>query len=330
MLENLKKRILKGDQLTPDKCKAIDEFVTTNGGLIFHETFYNKAVSKYWKTELEYILLESGNGEISAVLVCHKVSERFRATAHAGFSNAETPYGGWVVKKESNIENLYESTEKGLTLASLLWENPFSQVNYDGFVKVKENETGGINLLNEEEEIWTKVLNGNRRNMIRRAQKEGIIVRIIGMDEFHKFDELNTKLRVRFNLSVTPDGFHESLMEHYGPKNQAAVLLAEREGELLYGIFVLGNKNVMHYWHGAPAEDVKNLGQGELLQWEAIRFAREIGSSIYDLCVIEEERLPSIAKFKLGFTENRIPYGTYVAKTFGFKIIAKLSNYIPG
>ena len=80
----------------------------------------------------------------------------------------------------------------------------------------------------------------------------------------------------------------------------------------------------MHYWQGASRAVAPRLGQNELLQWEAIKWAKRIGCEYYDLCVIEQKRLPNIAKFKLGFSKNIIPFYLLNIKPLGFKILSRL------
>ena len=83
----------------------------------------------------------------------------------------------------------------------------------------------------------------------------------------------------------------------------------------------------MHYWQGTSKNDVKNYGQGELLQWEAIKWAKQNGSKYYDLCVIQKEKLPDIARFKMGFVESIKPFYLVNYKPFAFKVINRISKW---
>ena len=82
----------------------------------------------------------------------------------------------------------------------------------------------------------------------------------------------------------------------------------------------------MHYWKGASKEGVKNEGQGDLLQWETIKYAKENGARYYDLCVIDFENLPQIAKFKMGFAKKITPFYTNSYSSALYKIVNRIQN----
>ena len=92
------------------------------------------------------------------------------------------------------------------------------------------------------------------------------------------------------------------------------------------GVFVIGNNNYMHYYKGATIYNVKNLGQGELLQWETIRELKKMDVKYYDLCNLNKKKLPSIYSFKTGICNNLVPYEIKTKKGLGFQIINKLNN----
>ena len=83
---------------------------------------------------------------------------------------------------------------------------------------------------------------------------------------------------------------------------------------------------MMHNWKIANKQDSKNYGQGELVQWESIKLSKEMGSKYYDLCVVEPERLPTIAKFKLGFSKQVVPFYIVSKRSLFFKIINRAQN----
>ena len=80
----------------------------------------------------------------------------------------------------------------------------------------------------------------------------------------------------------------------------------------------------MHYYKGASLFETKNVGQGELLQWEAIKWAKNRGVKYYDLCVLDSDRLPHIAKFKMGFSMQLLSFEVFTKRSLSFRILNRI------
>ncbi|HEY3993838.1 MAG TPA: peptidoglycan bridge formation glycyltransferase FemA/FemB family protein, partial [Ktedonobacteraceae bacterium] len=90
------------------------------------------------------------------------------------------------------------------------------------------------------------------------------------------------------------------------PRQQARLFLAWSEEELLAGIFVsvLGHEAI--YLYGASSNARRNLMPNYLLQWEAIRWARQAGARSYDFWGIPasdeaDEAMAGVYRFKSGW-----------------------------
>ena len=84
------------------------------------------------------------------------------------------------------------------------------------------------------------------------------------------------------------------------------MLLAEYEGRLLAGIFVGLFANQGIYLYGASSNESRNLMPNYLLQWEAIRWAKQQGATHYDFWGIpetddEQEAMAGVYRFKSGW-----------------------------
>jgi lipid II:glycine glycyltransferase (peptidoglycan interpeptide bridge formation enzyme) len=104
------------------------------------------------------------------------------------------------------------------------------------------------------------------------------------------------------------------------------VMIAEKDGEPLAGVVLLRNRYFCHYWLGAGKKSAENLGQGEILQWEAIKWAKQMGCQYYDMCVVESERLPNIARFKMGFSRTTVPFYCITRKRLGYRLGLRIQN----
>lgn len=86
----------------------------------------------------------------------------------------------------------------------------------------------------------------------------------------------------------------------------ARLLLAEYEDQLLAGIFVTVFAHEGIYMYGASSNERRNLMPNYLLQWEALRWAKEQGARSYDLWGIpdtdnENEAMAGVYRFKSGW-----------------------------
>jgi len=92
----------------------------------------------------------------------------------------------------------------------------------------------------------------------------------------------------------------------FAPRDQAQLLLAERDGQLLAGIFVGCAARQAIYLYGASANEGRQLMPNYLLQWEAIRWAKRQGALVYDFWGIPEtddpgEAMAGVYRFKSGW-----------------------------
>jgi peptidoglycan pentaglycine glycine transferase (the first glycine) len=98
---------------------------------------------------------------------------------------------------------------------------------------------------------------------------------------------------------------------------QARLLLAEHDGQLLAGIFVAYFGDEAIYLYGASSNEKRNLMPNYLLQWEAIRWAKRSGAQHYDFWGIpatdnEDEAMAGVYRFKRGWGGQIITFlGAY-------------------
>ena len=212
----------------------------------------------------------------------------------------------------------------------------FESIKYAGFPYVndeihKKNDslsigkTNMVDLSMDEDEIFSSVIHSKRRNMIRKAIKSGISTKsFYTEDGFKDFWPILEELHKKLGYSNYTYDYYNEILKNYGTKKQAFLLIAYKYEQPISGVFIIGNKNYMHYYKGAGLFDVKNEGQGELLQWEAIKLSKFLGSKYYDLCNLDKDKLPAIYRFKTGISKNIIPYHKYSKNSLGYKIINRI------
>jgi lipid II:glycine glycyltransferase (peptidoglycan interpeptide bridge formation enzyme) len=126
-------------------------------------------------------------------------------------------------------------------------------------------------------------------------------------------------------MKIKPLEFYLRLFHEYSLIDKIKVFLAKKKEEVLAGLILLRNRFICHYWFSAIKKNYENLGQGDLLQWEAIKWSKAMGSRYYDLCVVEPERLPDIAHFKLGFSKNLVPFYLITKKSLLYRACSKFN-----
>ncbi len=314
--------------LTEEKQKSINEFIEKNCGLVFHEPDFNKIVSEFSGSQFNYLLAYDSYGEMIGICPVHTLKRGFLKFSYSNPTSFEVPYGGWVFNKNRTnikelIKNMKLSPNESLTYCSNIQIHGDDYKNISNYHSIPR-QTAVIDLSLREQTIWNDVIHSKRRNMIRKALKSGLKIKIFGPEGFDIYYKLMVDTHQRIGFKSMPKDYYFRIFDLYFKKKKAAIFIAEKSGQAIAGLVLIGNRNVMHYWQGASKGEVPNLGQGELLQWETIRWAKNNECCYYDLCIVEPKRLPNIAKFKLGFSRELIKTIEFVIKPVVFRMFNKL------
>jgi peptidoglycan pentaglycine glycine transferase (the first glycine) len=89
-------------------------------------------------------------------------------------------------------------------------------------------------------------------------------------------------------FGVHSAAYYRRAFELFAP-DHAALLLASYEGQDLAGLMVFALGETAWYFYGASSNAERERMPTYALQWEAIRWARERGCTIYDLWGIPDE-----------------------------------------
>lgn len=203
-----------------------------------------------------------------------------------------------------------------------------------------------IDLSLPEEQILNQMKPKGRYN-IRVSQKHGIKIRAASPSDknFKKdldaFYEILTVTADRDKFSVHPKFYYENMLKILGPQNLAQLFLAEytatesapssspphQSAKIIAGIIVTFFNQTATYYFGASDYEHRNLMAPYLLQWEAIREARQRGCKFYDFlgiapldkfgAPIKGHKYSKITDFKLKFGGRIVSYTP--AKEFIFK-----------
>jgi len=143
-----------------------------------------------------------------------------------------------------------------------------------------------ISIDDSEETILSRMKPKCRYN-IRLAAKKGVTVR--AWDDILAFHEMMTVTGGRDNFGVHSLEYYRRAYELFHPKGACELLVAEYEGKPLASLMVFFNGKRAWYVYGASNDHERNRMPTYLLQWQAIRWAKERGCEEYDLWGVPDE-----------------------------------------
>jgi len=188
-------------------------------------------------------------------------------------------------------------------------EFPISNIQYpiSKTIDIQPSQTLILDVSGSEAEILARMSQKTRYN-IRLAGKKGVKVRQGSAADFEDFWRLLDKTRERDKFRLHPKNYYRRMLEVSNMK----LLIAEYRKKIIAGIIVSYFGDLGVYVHGASANEHRNVMAPYLLQWEAIKIARERGCGFYDFNGIDEAKWPGVTRFKRGFGGEEIKYpGTF-------------------
>ncbi len=238
-----------------------------------------------------------------------------------GFKRASqpalTPYSGIIFRKQDlkyvkrisrekdvlcsfakRLKNEYHSctfrfAPGAIDLQPFIWEGYYIVVSY----------TYMINLNNSLADIWSS-MEDTRRNDIRKAEKDGIMIDI--SDNFEQAFCLVEKTYTRQKRKAT---FKSSAFNYYDvlkKKNQCKCFFAKDiNHEPIAVVFIIWDNKRCYYLLGGYDSDKSHHGASALAMWEAMKFAKiELGVSEFDF---EGSMVRPIERFFRKFGGEQIP-----------------------
>jgi lipid II:glycine glycyltransferase (peptidoglycan interpeptide bridge formation enzyme) len=145
------------------------------------------------------------------------------------------------------------------------------------------------------------------RYNIRLAERKGVCVRAVEtVRDVHNWYRLLQTTSLRDGFGIHTLNYYLRAWQIFVPRNQARLFLAEYNGQLLAGIFVGLMAKQAVYLYGASSNEQRQLMPNYLLQWEAIRWAKQEGATSYDFWGIPEtdsqdEAMAGVYRFKSGW-----------------------------
>jgi lipid II:glycine glycyltransferase (peptidoglycan interpeptide bridge formation enzyme) len=176
------------------------------------------------------------------------------------------------------------------------WKYSTSQIQF--------RNTVFIDLRKSEEEILKRMKQKTRYN-IHLAEKKDVKVRIANSNELLHLYKIYAETSIRDNFVIRPQSYYLSVWKSFIEAGLAFPLIAEVEEKIVAGLFlfILGTK--AWYLYGMSSQDHREKMPNYLLQWEAIKIAKNKGCTNYDLWGApnrfdDEDSMQGVYRFKEG------------------------------
>jgi lipid II:glycine glycyltransferase (peptidoglycan interpeptide bridge formation enzyme) len=172
-----------------------------------------------------------------------------------------------------------------------------------------------VDLNSTDDQILARMKQKTRYN-IRLALRKGVVIqKTRDIDTFYKLMQVTSE---RDAFGVHSKDYYQRALEYFEPRGQCALLCAEFDGYPLAALMVFARGKRAWYFYGASSNENRHLMPTYLLQWEAMKWAKEMGCDEYDLWGVPDESaeilesqflersddLWSVYRFKRGFGGN--------------------------
>jgi hypothetical protein len=311
--------------------EAICSFLNSHFSTVFHEPAFNRIFSEVFGTEFSYYVAYDSEENMIGLCPVHSIRKGALRLLYSGLAQYDVPYGGWIYDGQAvHLGELLESMKFSFNEALAYWSIPQLQTgDYTSIVGKREFQTGIIDLAPPLEEILRNNIERQRRQDIRRAARKGVVVEELGGGTVSVFLEQCRHLKEFIGAAPFPDSFFAKLFDQYHDSGRIIALATKLNEQYLGSGVLIGNRHMTHLWiAGKPKDPSPNAPRQELLLWESIKWAKQAGSRYYDLCVVESERLPSIAQFKLSFSKNLVPFFHFTNRNLGYRIISRMQKWL--
>ena len=215
----------------------------------------------------------------------------------------------------SNLKELARQEKASFIRISPFWrETPenLGILKKLGFIKAPIHmlaETIWLLDLNKTEEELLMGMEKKHRNLVKRAEKEGVEIKKSNASEaVERFIDLHWQTMDRHNFTPYPKDYFREQVKQFAEDDQVLILEAYHQGALLATAIIMYYGRHGAYHHGASSShpEHRKIPASYLLQWEAIKEAKKRGRTVYNFWGIAPGKNPKhpfygITHFKSGF-----------------------------
>jgi len=169
-----------------------------------------------------------------------------------------------------------------------------------------------IDLRPEEATLLANMKQKTRYN-IRLAGRKGVVVRMGGEADIDTLYRIYAETSVRDGFVIREKAYYQSLWSTFIRSGMAQPLIAEVGGDIVAALIVFRFARRAWYMYGMSTQIHREKMPNYLLQWEAMKWAKESGCESYDLWgapdeFIESDPLWGVYRFKRGLGGGVVRY----------------------
>lgn len=148
-----------------------------------------------------------------------------------------------------------------------------------------------VDLTGDEEALLSKMHQKTRYN-VRLSMRKGVRVR--PWQDLDAFGQMVLETADRDAFGTHTPSYYSLAYELFHPQGVCELLMAEYEGTPLAAVMVFAHGSRAWYFYGASTNLERNRMPSYLLQWEAMKWARQKGCTLYDLWGVPDEDLDTL------------------------------------
>ena len=137
--------------------------------------------------------------------------------------------------------------------------------------------------LQGDEAAWLARMKQKSRYNLKLAKKSGVLVRVADEPDLPLLYRMFAETANRDGFIIRPEGYYVDVWSRFMRAGMAAGLIAEYEGVPVAGLVLLLFAKRAWFVYGMSTSQHRDKMPNYLLQWEAMRLAREKGCEVYDL-----------------------------------------------
>lgn len=143
------------------------------------------------------------------------------------------------------------------------------------------------------------------RYKVRLAEKKGVAIRRGNPSDFEPIADLYAETSARDGFLIRDKQYYLDVWQRFYKAGMLTPLIAEVEGNMVAAVMIFVTGNTARYVYGMSGQEHREKMPNYLLQWEAIKLAKEKGCTTYDLWgapdeFTETDRMWGVYQFKRG------------------------------
>jgi lipid II:glycine glycyltransferase (peptidoglycan interpeptide bridge formation enzyme) len=143
--------------------------------------------------------------------------------------------------------------------------------------------------ISPDEDAVLGAMKSKTRYNVRLAGRKGVTVRDATEADLPTFHALTAATGARDRFGIHATAYYEAAYRLFVPQGWARLLLAEVEEEPVAAVMVFALPPRAWYFYGASGNAHREKMPTYLLQWEAVRWAKSLGCTTYDLWGVPDE-----------------------------------------